>query len=417
MDQPKIMNDKPILPAAAGCDLDEQAQRELLAQYVKQSMLEDRWEDEVLPFKKLYSYYECAIMEVETKFEVLSTEMSLYDDKNPIENIKSRLKRIDSIVRKLDRRGLATTFENIERYLNDIAGVRVICSFERDVYRVFQAFISQDDVHVIEVKDYIANPKPNGYRSLHVIVDIPIFLYQETKRIKVEIQLRTLAMDVWASLEHKIRYKKRLNDAQQRIVAEALLNCANYCHTVDAEMEETLKTLESARLENDAARRTADDIEPVAEEGDASEDAGTKAAGAPEPSAPLMPASSGASAATAAPGMHAGQDLLDSDLADAFLDIHSVEATEAHSMSRGAHLAITNEAAAGAAKASHDAHDAHSETPTPRELAACTAAALGEASNRVMTGIVTNAPEATDRTAGKSRGTAGHGHGSGESAA
>lgn len=403
MDQPKIMNDKPILPAAAGCDLDEQAQRELLAQYVKQSMLEDRWEDEVLPFKKLYSYYECAIMEVETKFEVLSTEMSLYDDKNPIENIKSRLKRIDSIVRKLDRRGLATTFENIERHLNDIAGVRVICSFERDVYRVFQAFISQDDVHVIEVKDYIANPKPNGYRSLHVIVDIPIFLYQETKRIKVEIQLRTLAMDVWASLEHKIRYKKRLNDAQQRIVAEALLNCANYCHTVDAEMEETLKTLESARLENDAARRTADDIEPVPENGNAPDDAGMKAAGAPEPSAPLMPA---------APGMHAGQDLLDSDLADEFLDIHSVEATEAHSMSRGAHLAITNEAAAGAAQASHAAH---SETPTPRELAACTAAALGEASNRVMTGIVTNAPEATDRSAGKSCGTTGHG--SGDSAA
>lgn len=405
MDQPKIMNDKPILPAAAGCDLDEQAQRELLAQYVKQSMLEDRWEDEVLPFKKLYSYYECAIMEVETKFEVLSTEMSLYDDKNPIENIKSRLKRIDSIVRKLDRRGLATTFENIERHLNDIAGVRVICSFERDVYRVFQAFISQDDVHVIEVKDYIANPKPNGYRSLHVIVDIPIFLYQETKRIKVEIQLRTLAMDVWASLEHKIRYKKRLNDAQQRIVAEALLNCANYCHTVDAEMEETLKTLESARLENDAARRTADDIEPVAEDGETK----AKAAGAQEPAAPLMPAAPGASAA---PGMHAGQDLLDSDLADAFLDIHSVEATEAHSMSRGAHLAITNEAAAGSAQ---NSGASHSETPTPRELAACTAAALGEASNRVMTGIVTNAPEATDRSAGKSCGTV-HGEG-GESAA
>lgn len=385
MDQPKIMNDKPILPAAAGCDLDEQAQRELLAQYVKQSMLEDRWEDEVLPFKKLYSYYECAIMEVETKFEVLSTEMSLYDDKNPIENIKSRLKRIDSIVRKLDRRGLATTFENIERHLNDIAGVRVICSFERDVYRVFQAFISQDDVHVIEVKDYIANPKPNGYRSLHVIVDIPIFLYQETKRIKVEIQLRTLAMDVWASLEHKIRYKKRLNDAQQRIVAEALLNCANYCHTVDAEMEETLKTLESARLTNDAARRTADDIEPVA----------TKPGAAR--------AKDGAPSGSAGPGTHAGRDLLDPDPADAFLDIHSVEATEAHSMSRGAHLAITNETdvrAGGAARARR------SDAPTPRELAACTAAALGEASSRVLTGIVTNAPGATDRTREKHRFTA-----------
>ena len=399
MDQPKIMNDKPILPAAAGCDLDEQAQRELLAQYVKQSMLEDRWEDEILPFKKLYSYYECAIMEVETKFEVLSTEMSLYDDKNPIENIKSRLKRIDSIVRKLDRRGLATTFENIERHLNDIAGVRVICSFERDVYRVFQAFISQDDVHVIEVKDYIANPKPNGYRSLHVIVDIPIFLYQETKRIKVEIQLRTLAMDVWASLEHKIRYKKRLNDAQQRIVSEALLNCAEYCHTVDAEMEQTLKTLESARLANDAARRTADDIEPVAPDGDGPrrKDGGAPATAA---SASVRTATSGA------PAPHAGQDLLDTELADAFLDIHSVEATEAHSMSRGAHLAITNEAVNGAT---------HPDAPTPRELAACTAAALEEASNRVMTGIVTNAPAATERGAGRSRGTA-RGDG-GESAA
>ena len=157
----------------------------------------DKFEYNVMPFKRLMAYYKCAIMEVETKFKVLNQEFSLEYDRNPIETIKTRLKSPDSIVKKLAKKDVPLTEESKEKNLNDIAGVRVICSFPEDIYVLADCLLQQDDIKLIEVKDYIKNPKPNGYRSLHLIVEIPIFLKDEKKNMRVEVQLRTIAMDFW----------------------------------------------------------------------------------------------------------------------------------------------------------------------------------------------------------------------------
>ena len=157
-------------------------------------------------FQKLMAYYRCAIMEMETKLNVLNEEYSLQYDRNPINGIQTRLKRIESIIEKLERDDLPLTLESLEENLNDVAGVRVICAFVEDVYMVAETLLRQDDIHLIKKKDYIANPKPNGYRSLHLIVTVPIFLANEKRHMKVEIQLRTIAMDSWAALEHPVSY-------------------------------------------------------------------------------------------------------------------------------------------------------------------------------------------------------------------
>ncbi len=157
---------------------------------------------------KLMSYYKCAMMEIETKFNVLNEEFSLEFERNPVSNIKSRLKRPDSIIDKIDRKGFPKSLQSIEENIYDVAGVRVVCSFCDDVYMLADALLKQDDIQLVAKKDYIKNPKPNGYRSLHLIVAIPIFLANEKRMMKVEIQLRTIAMDFWASLEHQMKYKK-----------------------------------------------------------------------------------------------------------------------------------------------------------------------------------------------------------------
>ncbi|MEE0434284.1 MAG: GTP pyrophosphokinase family protein [Peptococcaceae bacterium] len=164
--------------------------------------------EQLFAFHKLMAYYRCAIMEIETKFNVINEEFSVLYERNPIENIKSRLKEPSSIIDKLDRKGFPLSVESIEKNLFDVAGVRVVCSFVDDVYRVAEALIRQDDITLIERKDYIAQPKENGYRSLHLIVSVPIFLTSEKRMMNVEIQLRTIAMDFWASLEHQLHYKK-----------------------------------------------------------------------------------------------------------------------------------------------------------------------------------------------------------------
>lgn len=187
------------------------------------------------PYLELMSYYKCAIMEVETKFRVLDENLSLMYDRNPIETIKTRLKSPESIIEKMHRLGHRITVENIEQNLHDIAGIRVICSFQNDVYTIARAFLSQDDVKVIAIKDYIKNPKPSGYRSLHLIVSVPIFLSNKKKNMQIEVQLRTLAMDVWASLEHKIRYKK---DAPiDDDVIRNLYQCGAISTLLDSEFE------------------------------------------------------------------------------------------------------------------------------------------------------------------------------------
>ncbi|MBQ2794205.1 MAG: GTP pyrophosphokinase family protein [Clostridia bacterium] len=196
---------------------------------------------EIAPYAEQYmrtmSYFRCAMMEVETKFRVISEDFSYRHDRNPIETVKSRLKSPESIRQKLIKKNGEFTVENIEKSIFDVAGVRVICSFLDDVYSLAESFLGQDDVRLIEIKDYIKNPKPNGYRSLHLIIEIPIFLFDEKRHMKVEIQMRTIAMDFWASLDHHMRYKKDgavITDKTR----EELLRCATLSAELDGSMNE-----------------------------------------------------------------------------------------------------------------------------------------------------------------------------------
>lgn len=198
----------------------------------------DKIEDNMMPLKRLMAYYRCAIMEVETKFNVLNEEFSLEYDRNPIETIKTRLKSTESIIKKLVRKNLPLTVNSIEENLNDIAGVRVVCSFLEDIYLLADCLLQQDDVKLIQVKDYIKNPKPNGYRSLHLIIEIPIFLKDEKKNMRVEVQLRTIAMDFWASLDHKLSYKKDIPEEEAKLLRQELLECAQISADLDVRMGE-----------------------------------------------------------------------------------------------------------------------------------------------------------------------------------
>ena len=195
-------------------------------------------EESTLPYRQMMSYYNCALMEVETKFKVLNEQYSIYYDRNPIESIHTRIKSQPSIVKKLQKKELPLSIENIENNIFDIAGVRVVCSFVDDIYKLVDSFLAQDDVRLIEKKDYIQNPKVNGYRSLHLIIEIPIFLSDEKKWVKVEVQFRTIAMDFWASLEHKIRYKKNLSEQRLHEIDEELFECAKICQQLDEKMQE-----------------------------------------------------------------------------------------------------------------------------------------------------------------------------------
>ena len=186
-------------------------------------------------FQKLMAYYKCAIMEVETKFKVLNESLSLRYDHNPIETIKTRLKDPKSIIDKVIRKGMDCTWTTIEKEMNDIAGIRVVCTFIEDVYMVAEYLMKQDDITLVEYKDYIKSPKENGYRSLHVIVSIPIFLANEKRMMKVEVQFRTMAMDFWASLEHKLRYKKDLECTEE--IEKELKECAETSAKLDEKMQ------------------------------------------------------------------------------------------------------------------------------------------------------------------------------------
>lgn len=197
-------------------------------------------------YKELMAYYRCAMMEVETKFRVLSENLSLEDDRNPIEAIKTRMKAPESIANKLRSRNLPLTVESIEANLNDVAGVRVICGFPGDIYRLAEAFLRQDDVILLEKKDYIENPKRNGYRSLHLIITVPIYLHNQKRRMRVEVQFRTIAMDWWASLEHQIRYKKDVTVTKES--AKELRDCAEQAAILDYRMEQLYKTIQQSDL-------------------------------------------------------------------------------------------------------------------------------------------------------------------------
>lgn len=194
--------------------------------------------------KKLMTYYSCALLEVETKFKVLNQQFSLEQEHNPIETIKTRVKSIESIIEKLHRKNLPLEVESVEKYLTDVAGIRIICPFLNDIYLLADCFLKQDDVTLIEKKDYIQNPKPNGYRSLHLIIEIPIFLQDEKRLMKVEVQLRTIAMDFWASLEHRMRYKKNLCEELSQMLSAELKDCAEASASLDRRMGKIKDTIE-----------------------------------------------------------------------------------------------------------------------------------------------------------------------------
>ncbi len=194
-------------------------------------------------FMKLMAYYRCAMMEIETKLNVLNEEFSLRYDRNPINSIKTRLKSFNSMRNKLEKKQLPLSVKTIEENLHDVAGVRVICSFTEDVYTITNALLKQDDITLVEMKDYIKNPKPNGYRSLHLIVTVPIFLAKEKRPMKVEIQLRTIAMDSWASLEHQLCYKKDYEFDDN--MAEELKKCAELSSELDARMDRLRATVQN----------------------------------------------------------------------------------------------------------------------------------------------------------------------------
>ena len=188
-------------------------------------------------FNRLMMEYRSAIKEVETKLQVLNEEFSQEYNRNPFESIKSRLKSPDSIFEKLRRKGYPLTLDAIRDNLSDVAGVRVICSFPDDIYRLGGLLTKQDDIILLQAKDYIKNPKPNGYRSLHYILDVPIFLSHEKKYMNVEVQFRTIAMDFWPSLEHKLRYKKTWQREDADEIVAQLKECADSIEDLDHQMQ------------------------------------------------------------------------------------------------------------------------------------------------------------------------------------
>ncbi len=220
----------------------EQLMQQVQTQFVRNNLMSDEFLDFMqknrLPFETMNAYYRCAMMEIETKFRVLNEQFSLQYDRNPIETIKTRMKSMDSIVKKMRTKEIPLTFEALEANVRDIAGVRVICSFQDDIYMLADCLLQQDDVKLLEMKDYIKNPKPSGYRSLHLIVEIPIFLQNEKRLMKVEVQLRTIAMDFWASLEHKLRYKKNIPDNEAKVLAMELVECAETSAALDRRMQD-----------------------------------------------------------------------------------------------------------------------------------------------------------------------------------
>lgn len=199
-------------------------------------------------WRKLYSYYTCALMEMETKFRVLNQEFSLQYDCNPIESIKTRIKSPESLAYKMQRKNIKLTLDNVEENINDVAGIRVICSFPKDIYMLKECLEKQDDIQILCEKDYIKEPKANGYRGLHLIVEIPIFFHKEKKYMKVEVQLRTIAMDFWASLEHKLRYKKNLPEDVDKQVEHELFVCSELSAILDLKMQRIKTEIENVNL-------------------------------------------------------------------------------------------------------------------------------------------------------------------------
>ena len=204
--------------------------------------------DIFLEYRKMQLLYQSALKEIGTKLEILNDEFKFVHKYNPIEHIESRMKSEESIVRKLMKKGQDITVENIERYIDDVAGIRVICSFTPDIYRIVDMISNQDDIEVVKIKDYMVNPKPSGYRSYHMIVKVPIFLSDTVVPTRVEIQIHTVAMDFWASLEHKIYYK--YDGHAPEYIRSELRECAEMISYLDSKMLAINEEIHSLKQED-----------------------------------------------------------------------------------------------------------------------------------------------------------------------
>lgn len=196
----------------------------------------------------LLLYYSYAIKEVRAKLEILNDELAFKTKRNPIESIESRVKKPASIIEKLKRKKYPVTVESAFINLRDIAGVRVICSFIEDIYDIANMFLKQDDITLVECKDYIKKPKDNGYRSLHLIVMVPVYLSDRTLKLNVEVQIRTMAMDFWAALEHQANYKKGIEGIDELIVE--LTECANIINQTDMRMQDIYYRIKNVEQTN-----------------------------------------------------------------------------------------------------------------------------------------------------------------------
>lgn len=187
-----------------------------------------------LSWEEVLLLHNSALKEIGTKLEILNDEFQHIHQYNPIEHIKSRIKTPESIVKKLRRKGYDSTLDNMVKYVNDIAGIRIICSFSSDIYRIAEMIRNQNDIKILSVKDYIRNPKESGYKSYHMLVSVPIYLSDSVVDTKVEIQIRTIAMDFWASLEHKMNYKFEKNAPED--IKRELYECAQMVSALDDRM-------------------------------------------------------------------------------------------------------------------------------------------------------------------------------------
>jgi len=201
-------------------------------------------------WKEMTLVYTSALKQITTRMEILNDEFHHVHKYNPIEHIKSRIKTPESIVKKLRRYGVESTIDNMVEYVNDIAGIRIICSFSSDIYRLAEMISNQSDITVLSVKDYIVNPKPSGYKSYHMLVTVPVYLSDRSGDVKVEIQIRTVAMDFWASLEHKINYKFEGNAPEH--ISVALVECAQMVSDLDTRMLELNEEIQALGGQNNS---------------------------------------------------------------------------------------------------------------------------------------------------------------------
>lgn len=207
-------------------------------------------DNEVDSWQEVLIVYNAALKQIQTKMEILNDEFQHVHQYNPIEHIKARIKTSESIVKKLKRYGYESTIENMVKYVNDIAGIRIICSFTSDIYRIADMIENQRDIKVESVKDYITYPKASGYKSYHMIVTVPVYLSDRIVDTKVEIQIRTVAMDFWASLEHKVRYKKNVPADETERLAQELSECAQISADLDQRMQNIRTRLADAELQH-----------------------------------------------------------------------------------------------------------------------------------------------------------------------